>query len=63
VSNSARLQEFDPVATLRALFARLDADIAAGRLSRADAIEIAEYIDDRLHAVVVDLYARRRSLS
>jgi hypothetical protein len=51
---------FGPVAELRALLARLDADIAAGRLSRADAIEVAEYIDDRLHDVVVDLYARRR---
>jgi hypothetical protein len=54
VSNSERLQGTDPVAALTALLTHLDADIAAGRLSRADAIEVAEHVDDQLHALLVD---------
>jgi hypothetical protein len=50
----------DLAAALRHLLARLDASIAAGALSRAEAIEIAECLYDRLNELFGELAARRR---
>jgi hypothetical protein len=50
----------DLAAALRHLLARLDADIASGALSRAEAIEVAECLYDRLNEVFGALAARRR---
>jgi hypothetical protein len=51
---------FDLITELQDVLARLDADIAAGHLTRGEGIEIAERMLDRLHEIMVERDARRR---